>query len=270
MEAFWRKFDAVEARLTAPVSERMVELLGALPGDHVIDLATGRGEPALRIAHRVGPSGLVVCVEPSASILEMARERADREGLTNLQFHTTDAAELEGLPDYKFHSATCRWGLMYMKEPIRALRRLHQTLQPKGVFVAAFWAEPERVPYYSLPRSILANYRELTALDFEAPGIFRFATVERIERDFALAGFTLDHVEELDTPVFEAETAEEMLAWIRPLNPLLAELPAAAQRSFERDVLAAIAQQGGKLRIGGITRIVAAAAMTGPPWNGSC
>lgn len=267
-DAFWRRFDAVETRLTAPVSERMVELLEVEPGQRVIDLATGRGEPALRIAHRVGPSGLVVCVDASGPILELARERAAREGLSNLEFHAMDATQLEGLPDRTFQSASCRWGLMYMTDPIRALRRLRQTLQSQGAFVAAFWAEPERVPYVTLPRSVLARYRKLPALDFAAPGVFRFAHVDRIQRDFSSAGFRIEHVEELDTPVFEADTAPEMLAWLRPLNPLLAELSAAAQSDFEREVLVAIERDGGKLSLGGVTRIVRATAE--PDWNGAC
>src|SRR5450432_3475412 len=83
-EELWRKYDAVETRLTAPVSERMLDLAAIEPGMRVLDLATGRGEPAIRAAHRVGQGGSVLGVELSEALLRMARERAAREGLSNL------------------------------------------------------------------------------------------------------------------------------------------------------------------------------------------
>src|SRR6185295_19946206 len=78
-EEIWRRYDAVESRLTAQLSERMLDLAGLEPGMHVLDLATGRGEPALRAARRVGPRGLVVGVDLSDALLQMAKEKADRE-----------------------------------------------------------------------------------------------------------------------------------------------------------------------------------------------
>ncbi len=38
VEEVWRKYDRIEARLTAPVSERMVDLAGLQPGMRVLDL----------------------------------------------------------------------------------------------------------------------------------------------------------------------------------------------------------------------------------------
>ena len=70
----------MEARLTAPLSERMLALAKLGPGMRVLDLATGRGEPAISAAHRVGPTGAVFGVDLSAAMLEIARERAAREG----------------------------------------------------------------------------------------------------------------------------------------------------------------------------------------------
>jgi len=64
-EALWRRFDAMELRLTAAVSERMLELANLAPGMRVLDLATGRGEPAIRAAHCVGETGHVLGIDLS-------------------------------------------------------------------------------------------------------------------------------------------------------------------------------------------------------------
>src|SRR5277367_4782332 len=95
---FWRQYDAVESRLTAPVSERMLELAGLQPGMRVLDLATGRGEPALRAAQRVGKQGFVLGVDVSDALLQMAREKAARAGLSNLELRAGTAESLEAVP----------------------------------------------------------------------------------------------------------------------------------------------------------------------------
>lgn len=258
----WRRYDAVESRLTAPVSERMLDLAGLLPGMRVLDLATGRGEPAVRAAARVGPLGRVVGVDISEALLRMAKERADREGLSNLDLRVGNAEALEDMPASHFHVATARWGLMYLTEPLRALAGVRRALLPGGVVIAALLAEPERMSYYTLPRRLLQSYRRLPALDPEAPSPFRYAGLDRIVRDFNLAGFTLDHVEEIEFTVFETRTAVEAVAWVRAfgLTELLSDLPETDQLAWERDLTKELEQMRADdvIRLGGTTRIVRA------------
>jgi hypothetical protein len=151
---------------------------------------------------------------------------------------------------------------MYMTAPITALVKAHDALLPTGVLVAALWAEPDRVPYYTLPRRLLARYRAVPGIDPEAPGPFRFSDLERIRRDFAAAGLSVDHVEEMDVTVFEAETDAEMVDWVRALGltRLLSELSEDDQRAWERDLVRELRRMGAGplLRLGGVTRIVRA------------
>jgi len=266
LEEIWRRYDADESRLTGPVSDRMLELAGLLPGMRVLDLGTGRGEPALRAARRLGPEGLVVGVERSPEILRMAREAADREGLTNVDFRAADAEQLNDLGPRSFHVATSRWALMYMQAPVAALARARAALVPTGVLVAALWAEPERCDFYAVPRQVLKRYRALPPLALEGPGTFRYAALDRAARDLERAGFTLEHVEEMAIPVFEAETAAAVVAWARALgsglNGLLGELPTADQRAFEDDLANELERRraDGRIRLDGVTRIVLARA----------
>ncbi len=264
VEEAWRRYDAIESRLSAPLSERMLDLAGIQRGMRVLDLATGRGEPALRAASRVGPQGSVLGVDLSGAMLRMARETADRDGLTNLELREGNAESLDDLAWNTFHAATVRWGLMYMKAPIAALSTARRALLSTGVLVAALWAEPERASFFATPRRLLERYRALPALDPEAPGMFRYADLERTARDFNQAGFALDHVEDLEVPVFEARTGAEVVAWIRALGwgmkQLLDDLPEHEQRAWEHDLAAEVerARTGDLIRLGGVTRLVRA------------
>ena len=71
-QTWWRTIeDAAQ-----PVSRRMLALAAVAPGQRVLDIATGIGEPALLAARRVGPQGRVVATDIAPAMLEIARERA--------------------------------------------------------------------------------------------------------------------------------------------------------------------------------------------------
>ncbi len=266
-EELWRIYDATERRLTASVSERMLDLARLAPGMRVLDLATGRGEPAVRAAQRVAPNGTVLGVDMDEGVLRLARERAMGEGVSNLELLAANAATLDGLPPSHFDVTLSRWGLMYFEAPVAALAAARSAMRPGGALVAALWAEPERVPYVTLPRSVLSRFAPVPAIDPEAPGPFRFADLGRIARDFGAAGFAVDRVEERAVDVMEATSAAELIAWCRAfgLHRLLAPLPAPVVLAWE----AAMAEEfesrrdAGVLRLGGVTRLAVAAAAPG-------
>jgi hypothetical protein len=116
---------------------------------------------------------------------------------------------------------------MYMDSPVAALAGARRAMVPEGVLVAAVLAEPERCSYFSLPRRVLEKYRPLPPIDPASPGPFRYADVERLRQDLERADLNIEHVEELVLSVMEAETAPEVIAWVRAfgLTRLLNDLP---------------------------------------------
>ena len=183
----WQKYDADEQRLTTPVTERMLELAELRPGMRVLDLATGRGEPAIPAAHRVRPSGRVVGLDISKEMLELARQRADREGVTNLELHVSDIQAPNVIAPQSFDASLARWCLMYLDDPVAALTAARRAMIPGGVMVAAVMAEPDRVPYVTFPRTILERLVELPPVNRDSPGTFYYSDLNRIHRDFESA-----------------------------------------------------------------------------------
>ncbi len=254
----------MEVRLTAPLSARMIELAALAPGQRVLDLATGRGEPAIAAARVVAPHGEVIGVDPAASMLAMARQRADREGLANLALRCLDAAALDELPTASFDAVLCRWGLQYMARPAEALAGARRCLRDHGRLVVAVWCEPERVPYSSWARRLLELERPLPPVELDRPGTFYYADPSRLVRDLEGAGFDLLGSEEVEVPVMEAATVPELVAWLRAFGMarLFNELAISdeAQRSWEAAVAAHSDEllEGGRYRLGGVTRLVVA------------
>src|SRR5437870_9968950 len=58
-DQFSRRYTDVVLPEFRPFGRRLIELAAIRPGMWVLDVATGPGEPALTIARRVGPRGLV-------------------------------------------------------------------------------------------------------------------------------------------------------------------------------------------------------------------
>jgi ubiquinone/menaquinone biosynthesis C-methylase UbiE len=258
----WRRYDAMEARLSAPLSERMLELARLGPGMRVLDMATGRGEPAIRAAHRVGPSGVVIGIDTSASMLAMAAERAEREGISNLTLRAADAASPGSLPGPAFDAALCRWGLTYMEKPGEALLEARKRLAQDARLVLAVWAEPERTPYFTLPRQLLGKWRQVPPLALDRPGTFRYASPDALEAELVAQGFEVEHTEELEVKVMEAENAGGLVAWVRAfgLDKLVRDLPADAQEDWAAELASEVLRlnRGSGYHLGGVTRLVVA------------
>src|SRR5258708_34899939 len=118
------------------VSDRLVELARIKPGDRVLDIATGSGEPGITAARRVGAKGLIVATDQSSAMLDLARERAVERGLTNIKFVETGAESLD-LEQRDFDAAICRWGLMFVPNLDAAMRRIAQMLKPGASFATS-------------------------------------------------------------------------------------------------------------------------------------
>jgi ubiquinone/menaquinone biosynthesis C-methylase UbiE len=262
---FWRQNDEMEARLTRPVSERMLDMAGVSAGMRVLDVACGRGEPAVPAAHRVGPHGWVLGVDLVEGMLQSAQERASREGLGNIEFRQGDAEALQ-VGERSFDVATLRWGLMYMRAPERALQSIHRALKPGGALVIASWTEPNRVPFASLPRRTLERYRDVPLPAADGPGVFRHADRASLDSALQRSGFSREASEELEIPVVEARDGRGIVAWLRAMGgsfmKLVDELPQHQQRAWEED-LATEAEKyrvGERVLLGGVTRLTLARA----------
>lgn len=270
----------MEARLSACVSARMLALAEVAAGTRLLDLATGGGEPALGAA---ALGATVVGVDVSRERLALARQCASERGLS-LTLHEADAVEfLEKIADTDatFDVVTSRWGLMYFAEPARALRGIARELarsrSPNAVFVAAVWAEPEKTPWWSLPREVTARHAVASAstgaipsASFEKPGPFRFAGAAALAREFRDAGLAVVHSEEVDVAVVEAADGAGVVAWVNAvLTRFPASVPAERRAAWEADLAATAEDFARRSRpkqpgivLGGVTRIVVARPQT--------
>jgi SAM-dependent methyltransferase len=99
----------------------------------VADFGCGVGLVTGLLAELVGPEGYVVGIDSSAAQLAQARERMPA-GITNFGFVEASATDTS-LPPASFDLVYCRFLLLHLPEPERALCEMAALLKPNGVLV---------------------------------------------------------------------------------------------------------------------------------------
>ncbi len=119
--------------LYGPGSRRVLLEAGLRRGMRVADFGCGVGLVTALLAELVGPEGHVVGLDSSAAQLAQARERMPADG-TNVRFALASATD-SGLPPASFDLVYCRFLLLHLPEPERALREMGALLKPNGILV---------------------------------------------------------------------------------------------------------------------------------------
>ncbi len=234
----WDKWFHVIESAARPLSERMLDMAGIAPGQRVLDIATGLGEPAVSAARRVGPEGSVLAVDLSADMLGFARSRAADLGLDNIAFREMDANEL-GLGEPPFEAALCRWGLMFMTDLAATLADVRRCLVPGGAFAAAVWGPPEGAPAVSLSARVIREQLGMAPPDEGALTPFALCDVEAFLAALRDSGFRDVEGEWVSVEmVFESAEKFTEFRWDRSgaLRKLIADYPEERQDAAWRAV----------------------------------
>jgi SAM-dependent methyltransferase len=203
------------------VSQTLVKLAGIGPGDAVLDVAAGYGEPGLTAARAVAPSGQVVCTDISGPMLAFGRERAAAEGLENLHFVEGDAEEL-AFEEASFDAVLSRQGLQYLPDVAGVLTRLRSFLKPRGRLAAAVWGPPATVQF-AAPVPVIRAELRLPPPPAGIPGPFALGDADRLAELVQAAGFT-DVVTGKVTAVYRTGSPELATRWLRAVAPPIASL----------------------------------------------
>lgn len=165
----------------------LIEAAGIAAGQRVLDLASGTGEPALSIAAVVGPEGHVTASDLVPQMLAGARRRAAEKGLDNMSFQVAD---MQALPfaEASFERVTCRLGLMYVPEPVKALTEVRRVLKGGGRAAFLVWGRLEENDQFVVLEEVLRD--ELGIAPHEGPFTpTRFGEAGALEARFREAGF---------------------------------------------------------------------------------
>lgn len=165
MQQYWNEFagprwvarqEAQELR-NVEMLEQLLAAAAPLPGERVLDIGCGTGVTTIPYARAVGPTGHVTGADISRPMLEAARRRVDKAGLSNVELLLADAQVHVFSPE-SHDLLTSRLGVMFFADPVAAFRNLIRALRPGGRLVMAVWATLDENIHWKIPFEIAVRH----------------------------------------------------------------------------------------------------------------
>jgi ubiquinone/menaquinone biosynthesis C-methylase UbiE len=196
----WHRWGDTLQKWFGQVTVAMLDMAEVGPGNRILDIAAGAGEPALSAAERVGPEGYVLATDLSENIIQYAQQIADQRSLRNFETRVMDGESLE-LEAESFDVVLCRFGLMLMPNAQRALSEWHRVLKTGGRVVAAVFSSPDKNAWAATPVSIIRKRAQLPPPSPGQPGLFSFGDDDVLENALQAAGFHAVEIRRLSAPL---------------------------------------------------------------------
>ena len=171
---YWEKHRETIRRMFAPITQALIEDAQIATGQSVLDVATGPGEPALRIAEIVGPNGSVIGIDPVPEMIAAAGRAAHRSQLTNARFEVA-FADLLPLHTGSFDAVVSRFGVMFFPSPLEGIREMLRVLKPGRNLAIAVWHSAETNPFHYILSRAIERYVQAEPAPPDSPDAFRFA-----------------------------------------------------------------------------------------------
>ena len=134
----WGRWADKLAEQQVKVNQALLVAAGAKPGAKLLDIASGAGEPAITASGLVGPEGEVTATDISAPMVAAMNARFTQHALLNVR---CQQADMEALPfaDSSFDAVCCRYGLMYARDPARAVGEAARVVRMGGRLAFMVW-----------------------------------------------------------------------------------------------------------------------------------
>jgi SAM-dependent methyltransferase len=255
----WEKWDSVIMDQLGPVGTAMIDRLGIADDQQHLDIAAGTGEPGLTVA-KLAPRGHVVLTDLAAEMLDVAKRRANAQGITNFE---TKVCSADALPfgDATFDSVSVRFGYMFLPDVAKATAEFARVLKPGGRLCSSVWVKPEGNPWTTIAMQAIAAEAVLATPDPGGPNMFRCAAPGYVSALYGAAG--LRDVAEWDVDVeLVTSSPEEYWEMISEhVSLAVAALEQVDEPARERIAKAVIAkvrpyEADGHVRIPGVSRCI--------------
>ena len=124
-------YDNPSQRFFPFAADYMMSLARPKPGERVLDIATGTGMAAIAAAQAITAGGRVQAIDLAENMLAKAQRNVSKHALSNVDFHTMDAEQLEFRSNY-FDLITCAFGVFFFTDSAQAVRNWLRVLKPGG------------------------------------------------------------------------------------------------------------------------------------------
>jgi len=121
-------------------------------------------------------------------MLAIAKENADRRGISNIETKACDVCDLP-FADNSFDAISCRFGFMFFPDMQLAASEMFRVLKKGGKIATSVWNGPEKNFWVTATMGTINRIMELPAPPPGAPGMFRCAKPGLMKEVLEKAGF---------------------------------------------------------------------------------
>jgi ubiquinone/menaquinone biosynthesis C-methylase UbiE len=188
-----------------PAHDTLFAMANICPGQKIIETACGTGLISFRALEAVGASGFVLATDISDKMVAMASGIAMKNKVANIRFERMDAEEIQADHDV-FDVAICALGLMYVPNPLAALKEMYRVLKPGGRCTVAVWGKRGSCGWAEI-----FEIMDKKVSSEVCPMFFSLGNDSMLEKSFDAAGFSSIRTERISS-VLRYESDEEACA----------------------------------------------------------
>ena len=227
--ARWARHKAPHDAMLAPLTEKVFDAVKFAPGHYVLDLGCGSGTTTFEIARRIAPSGSVIGIDFSETLLALGRDQAAVEPGLPIKFEFADV-ETHNFAVASFDVAFSRIGVMFFSNPATAFANVRRALIPGGRLAFVCWRKVRANTWASVTLDIARRHVEMPPRPGpENPGPYSFRDPERVHRILTEAGWSDIEVAELDADAYMGADLDEALANCLIMGPIANQILAASE-----------------------------------------
>ena len=201
--------------------EELLKMAKVNPDEKVLDICCGSGLVTFHMAKTIQTAN-ITGIDFSEEMIEIASNEAKKKGLKNIRFEKMNAENLS-FSDAQFDVTINALGLMYLANPLNAIREMDRGLQPGGRAMVLVWGARKNCGWAEI--FPIVDRRVTTET---CPLFFQQGTGHTLQNSFELAGFAEIEEIRINDPIHfknEQEAADAMLvggpmalAWSRFSN----------------------------------------------------
>jgi SAM-dependent methyltransferase len=214
----WVEMQRVLDDMMAPMEKLLIETAVGDDTRGVLDVGCGAGATALAAARRMGPRGKAIGLDISGTLLELARQRAEREGLNNASFIEADAQTYAFEPN-SVDAVISRFGVMFFESPEAAFENMRRATRSNAKLACITWRSPAENPFMTTgARAAAPLLPDMKAPDPNAPGQFALADADKVRRILQSGGWKNIELQSIDIPMQVPQS--ELFVFVTKLGPV--------------------------------------------------
>ncbi len=219
--SYWATHADTFDRSVAPYHDALMRAAGIEHDSAVLDIGCGTGQTT-RDAARLATSGRALGVDLSGDMLEIARTRAEREGVRNVAFEQADA-QVHRFTAGSFDAAISRTGTMFFGDHAAAFANIASALRPGGRLTMVAWQPISENEWFREIFTAFAAGRDLSPPPPDSPNPFSLADPDRVRRLLTAAGFDEPELVDLHRPMWFGPSAEDAHRFVHGLQGWMLE-----------------------------------------------